>query len=95
MNKRQRKKQMTKIVNRVHFFRKHLIIEGRRNGRTVFAQKVLNACYSKKYKPFEKMRKKYNNIFISYDLSNGKDFSAKVTARRHNGIMTVEKVEVM
>jgi len=52
MNKRQRKKHLKKVNDRIAYLNQYNIVFGRKNGKTVFYRQILKAIYSKKYKPF-------------------------------------------
>ena len=75
--------------------KERVVFSGRRNGKYLFLQKLNKSCLSKKYKPFKEIKKELNNIYISYDLSNGKDHSVKITIMHHKDTLTVLNVEVM
>lgn len=90
MNKRQIKKRKKILNERYDFFNQHIIIEGRRSGKTYLARVIQKACISKKYKYFKALKKVYNKIFIAVDISRGKDCSIRTTCRLNKG-----KVEVL
>lgn len=95
MNKRQKKKRSKIIINRIVFFRHHLLYYGRRNGKTHRLNEITKAIYSKKYKPFNELKKRYENLIVAIDYSNGKDYSVKTTAKKIGGKMEILKVEVI
>lgn len=95
MNKRQIKKRKKIINDRYDFFNQHIIIEGRRSGKTYLSRAIQKACISKKYKYFKALKKAYNKIFIAVDISNGKDYSVTNTCRYSNGKVKVLKSEIM
>lgn len=77
------------------FTSKHFLFQGRRNGKYLLSQRIQKVCVSKKYKPFKELQKGLKNLYISYDLSSGKDLSVKTTMKRHGDTWTVLNVEVV
>ncbi len=89
MNKRQKKKRNKIIELRMAFFRKHIIYAGRMNGKSIISNTITKACWSKKYKPFNDLKKIYKNVFVSVDYSNGRDFTAVTRYIRNNGVVEI------
>lgn len=78
------------------FINEHVVFSGgRRNGKYIFQHRMRKALYSIKYRPFKEFAKEVRGLHIAYDLSNGKDWSVKTTAKRQNSITTIIKVEVV
>lgn len=95
VNKRQRKKRKAEIIRRAKMLNERVILSGRRNGKYLFLQKMKMAYINKKYKPFKELQKELKIIHISYDLSNGKDYSIKITYKHNKNGVTVMKSEVI
>lgn len=76
MNKRQRKKRLKIIAERVKFINSHMFISGRMNGKTLLWGRIQEACYSKKYKPYKQLKRFFKKLNIGIDLSNGFDYTA-------------------
>lgn len=95
MNKRQKKKRGRIIKERFEFFNKHLIYYSRRNGKTYTQNEIMKAILSKKHKPFKELKKKYENLIIAVDYSNGKDYSVETTAKKIGDKIKILKVEVI
>lgn len=70
MNKRQIKKRKKMLNERYDFFNKHIIIGGRRSGKTYLSRVIQKACVSKQYKYFKALKKTYDKIFIAVDKMN-------------------------
>jgi hypothetical protein len=62
MNKRQYKKQCTKITKRIDVFNKLTWYHSRRCGKTLLMKTLMNICYTKKYRPFKLLKKKLEDI---------------------------------
>lgn len=95
MNKRQYKKRNKIIQERIEFFNSHIIMGGRSNGKTHFAKVIHKACMSKSYKYFNQIKKIYNDLYMSVDWSNGKDYSVMNTYKVKNGIVNIFKSEIL
>lgn len=57
MNKRQFKKKVKKIVERLEYFEKHPLNLIETNRDVLYHLKILNVCLDKKYKPFKEFKK--------------------------------------
>lgn len=96
MNKRQIKKRKKILNERYNFFNQHIILDGRRSGKTYMIKAIQKACISKKYKYFKALKKAYNKIFITVDISSGKDYSVMNTCRVIKGnVVKVLKSEMI
>lgn len=95
MNKRQRKKREKIINERYKFFSKMFINICRRNGKTQLLAVINKAIYSKKYKPFNELRKMYENKIITIDWSNRKDYSVQTTTKINGDKIEILNVEII
>ena len=95
MNKRQRKKKYKKILTRMKYLNKQITISGRRNGKHFFIRRMTAICISKKYKQLKDFKKGLCFSYIAYDLSNGKDYSVRITYKYNKDITTIIKSEVI
>lgn len=93
MNKRQKKKRLKEISRRRAFIKDRLIVAGRQNGKTLFINSVLKIINSKKYRPFKQLQKRYGELMVAIDLSNGKDMTAICHYRFAKGICHIVKVD--
>lgn len=57
MNKRQKKKHMKKIKDRHNYLSQYHFCWGRQSGKTYFINQMFMAVYSKRYKPFDRVKK--------------------------------------
>jgi hypothetical protein len=95
LNKRQIKKRNKITTERFKFFNKHIMMCGRKNGKTSFIRAIHKACLSKRHKLFKTLKKTYKKFCISVDWSNGKDYSVKTTYKISNGVIKVLNSEVL
>ena len=96
MNKRQIKKRKKVLCERYNFFNQHIILDGRRSGKTYMIKAIQKAFISKKYKYFKALKKAYNKIFIAVNMSSGKDYSIMNTCRVVKGkVIKVLKSEII
>jgi len=72
MNKRQYKKRVKTISDRLGFFNNRIKSGGRKNGKTSLQIAILKVALSKKYKPFKELQRRLNDYCISINHSNGK-----------------------
>jgi len=94
-NKRLKKKRKKIIDERYRFINSHIILSGRKNGKTYTFKQITKALFSNQYAPFKKIKKLYNKIFIGMDMGNEKDYSVKTTCRISSGKITVLKTEIL
>lgn len=96
MNKRQIKKQQKKIRGRLQFLSRHYIVEsGRRNGKTLLYRRMIHAVMSKRYKPFNDLKRYFEKLYISIDYSNGIDYGVITHAHIKRGIVAIKRIEII
>ena len=95
MNKRQFKKKVKKIAERIEHFDKHPLHLIETNRDILYHCKILKVCFDKKYKPFKELKKKYKNIVISTDWGNGEDYTVQTTMKINGDIKEVLAIRVI
>jgi hypothetical protein len=95
LNKRQKKKRNKIVYDRVKFFSNHIFWGSRQNGKKYLNKKINEACSSKKYMLFKKLKKIYDKVFFSIELSNSIDYGVKTTVKIEHGIIRMINTEIL